>query len=102
VPSPRERGEREEEDDRRGRAVSGRVREGERARCRAVLPGRVAGPRLLLGRASTWAAREGERERTGEPRVAGTSRRRRKGRPEMKFLFFFLKNVNSISFCLFH
>jgi hypothetical protein len=60
-----EREEREERDDRRGRLVSGRAREGERALERAARPGvtgpsttnhgrarmHVGGPCVLLGRA---------------------------------------------------
>jgi hypothetical protein len=82
-----EKSRREEEDDRRGRLVSER-KEGERELGR---PG-LAGPskrawlamseRAWLGRASGWAKRE----------------RRRGSRPVLKFCFFFLKNVNSISF----
>jgi hypothetical protein len=44
-------------------------------------------------------AGEHGREATG-PRVAGPSQRRR-SRPELRFCFFFFKNVNSANFCLF-
>jgi hypothetical protein len=67
------------------------ARESERARVRALL-----GWAALLGRAGAGASARASR-------VVGPSQReRRRSRPEMKILFFFLKNVNSVSICLFH
>jgi hypothetical protein len=52
-----------------------------------------AGPRVrerASARARGWAAR-----------LLGRAEREEETRPEMKFLFFFFKNMNSDSFCLF-
>jgi hypothetical protein len=82
--------------DQRGNPVSEWER-GRRARAGRLL-GRERAARPGLAR----HARERERESVGKPRVTGPSRRRRRSRPEMKFLFFLFKNMNSVSFCLFH
>jgi hypothetical protein len=91
-PRERER-EREEGDDRRDRAISGRVRERARA-----LPGHVAGLARSVGLRERSVR---GRVRVGRPRGWAEPEEERRSRPEMNFLFFFFKNVNSISFCLF-
>jgi hypothetical protein len=70
-----------------GTALSERERERERAR-------KQAGLAVLLGRASR--PRE-EKERA----LLGRAGREEEKRPELQFLFFFFKNMNSDSFCLF-
>jgi hypothetical protein len=55
-----------------------------------VRMGRVAGPR------------RSERERTGRPCGWAEPVEGRGGGPKRKFLFFFFKNVNSNSICLFY
>jgi hypothetical protein len=77
--------ETEEGDDSWDRGVS--ERESERARVRALL-----GWAALLGRAGTSARAS---------RVVGPSQREEESARSI-FLFFFFKNVNSISIYLFH
>jgi hypothetical protein len=81
--------ETEEGDDRWGPRVS--EKEGEHARARA---GRADGPRC-------WAARVGKRGRKRASGPFGWADRRKKS-VRVEFFFFFFKNVNSNSICLFH
>jgi hypothetical protein len=75
------------EDDRWGQDVSERERARERGWAR------------LLGHARCWAARA----RACGPAVRlGRAREKEEKRPGRQFLFFFFKNVNSKSICLFH
>jgi hypothetical protein len=82
--------------------VRERVRESERGR--AMLLGRA---RVLLGRASALLGRAGVSERgrgrdAAGPRGWAEPEGERRKRPDRSFWFFFFKNVNSNSICLFH
>jgi hypothetical protein len=73
--------------DGQGRPVSERERESAR------------GQATLLGRASAKRGNAGARQLG---RAVGPSQRKKGSRPDRQFLFFFFKNVNSNSICLFH
>jgi hypothetical protein len=106
VPSWPDRGERKRErkvrDDKRGRAVRERGRARERERVRAD------GPRCWAVRAAGpgergWAVRAG-RERTAVRDWAARCWAEPEGKVESAraaVLFFFFKNINSVSFYLF-
>jgi hypothetical protein len=96
VAEPRE--EREERDDRRGRLVSER-KEGERERGSRLGRPVLAGLRARVRMGCDSAIR---RPRAARPRVLlGRARGERRSRLVLPILFFFFKNVNSSSFCLF-
>jgi hypothetical protein len=70
------------------------AREGERARG----AGRADGPRCWAARARANAGAGALQRSVRLGRAGG----RKESRPERKVLFFFFKNVNSVSICLFH
>jgi hypothetical protein len=78
--------ERDEKDDKRGGVlVSERERVSARGRAVLLFTRPSMSERALLGHACCWAEQG----------------RRRGSRPALPILFFFFKNVNSASFCLF-
>jgi hypothetical protein len=71
----------------------------ERERGSAARLGWVAGPRALLGRAGECGCRH---ECTGRPRGWAELEVKKEESARSVFLFFFFKNMNSKSICLFH